>query len=88
MRKGGYKIINLNDNNLNASNTTITGIHNEIESNYRKAILLSGITINGVEYSDCFTTFTVRGGNLVTTVYNNTITITDKDIVTATAIEN
>ena len=88
MRKGGYKVINLNDNNLTTSNTTITGIYKDIKSNYRKAILLSGITINGVEYSDCFTTFNVSGSNLIATVYNNTITITDTDIVTATAIES
>ena len=88
MRKGGYKVINLNDNNLTTSNTTITGIYEDVESNYRKAILLSGITINGVEYSDCFTTFNVSGSNLIATVYNNTITITDTDIVTATAIES
>ena len=88
MRKGGYKVINLNDNNLTTSNTTIKGVYNDIKSNYRKAILLSGITINGVEYPDGYTTFTVSGSNLITTVYNNTITITDKDIVTATAVEN
>lgn len=86
MIKGGYKLINLNDNNLTASNTTIKGIHNAIKNNYRKAIILSGITINGVEYPDCFTTFTASGNNIIITVYNNTITITDTDIVTA--VEN
>ena len=55
MRKGGYKIIDLEDKNITLEGqVTIKGIHEKIEANYRKAYLLSGIKLDGSEIQDQF----------------------------------
>ena len=79
-RKGGYKIINLGDADLSAS-PKITGIYDAIEGNHRKRLVLSGITINAVEYADIEIEVTVSAQNFTFTAYGKTITITPEDIV-------
>ena len=81
MRNGGYKIINLNDVNLTVEPVKVTGVYEAIENSYRKALLLSGIVIEGVEKNDAFVTVTNSGGNYVITVYGKTITIASTDMV-------
>lgn len=80
--KGGYKIIDLKGNDL-TSTSTIDGIYESIEGNYRKALLLSGIVIDDVEKDDTFVTANVTGDNYVIIAYGRTITITPDDEVSS-----
>ena len=84
MIKGGYKIIDFKDNPLTTGGaaTTIIGIYNSIEGSYRKPLLLSGLTIDGIKRNDVYAPATVSGSNCVFTAYGKTITITDTDAVT------
>lgn len=82
MLKGGYKIIDLKDTNLTTAQAkTIKGIHEDIENSYRKAILLSGIVLEGVEKNDVFVEVSNSSGTYTITVYGKTITITSEDLV-------
>lgn len=81
-KKGGYKIIDLKNNDLTSSNT-IEGIYDAIEGNYGKPILLSGIVIDSVEKDDIFVNVEVSGSDYVIKAYDRTITITSSDVVTS-----
>lgn len=83
MIKGGYKIINFKDAPLKAGGSTmmIKGIYDTVEASYRKPLLLSGLTIDGIERNDVYATPTLSGSNYVFTAYGKTITITDTDTV-------
>lgn len=91
MVKGGYQIIDLRDINHQIGIGQVhEGIYDKIEST-RKAILLSGITIAGVEYHDTYIFPTVNGTNFVSVVGENPTTnvkiimnIEDTDVVTFT----
>ena len=85
MRNGGYKIINLKDVNLTSTAAKVAGIHDDIENSFRKPLLLSGITINGVEKNDAFVAPTVSSGSYLFKVYGGTITVTSQDMVSFTA---
>lgn len=80
--KGGYKIIDLKNNDLTSSNT-IDGVYDAIEGNYGKPILLSGIVIDGVEKDDIFVNIEVSGSDYIIKAYDRTITITSSDVVTS-----
>ena len=84
MIKGGYKIIDFKDNPLTTGGgaITIAGIYDSIEGSYRKPLLLSGLTIDGIERNDVYAPATVSGNNFVFTAYGKTITITNADAVT------
>lgn len=83
MLKGGYKIIDFKDVNITTgAGVTVTGIYEDIEKSHRKAILLSGITIDGVEKPDCFVDCEVTDGNYKFTAYSKTWEITNADLVT------
>ena len=83
MKRGGYKIINFGDVNiLTEGGATVTGIYEDIKKTHRKAIMVSGITINGVEKPDCFVDCEVSGSNYTFTAYGKTFTITAEDKVT------
>lgn len=64
---GGYKLIDLKDTNIPISGdgVKVKGIYNEIESNYRKAVMVTGLTIGGVECSDRWLNFRVLDGAYV-----------------------
>lgn len=81
MKTGGYQIIDLQNQPLSDSAVNIPGTYDLIEST-RKAILLSGINIGGVEYHDTFIEVSVDSGNYTTTVYGKTLTITSDDNIT------
>lgn len=85
MKNGGYKIIDLKDVSLNGTAKKVEGIHDEIENSYRKPILLSGITIDGVEKNDAFVAPTVSSGSYLFKVYGGTITVTSEDMVSFAA---
>lgn len=81
--KGGYKIIDFKDINLvTGTASTIAGVYDAIKSNYRKAILISGIIIDGVKMADSFVELLVVGTNYTGTLYGKNLTITNTDAVT------
>ena len=75
---GGYKIIDLKSKT----------IFNDIESNYRKALLFTNIEIDGVEKDDVFASVSVEYGEYVLGIYgkkfritsNNEIFISDNEL--------
>lgn len=83
MKCGGYKIIDFHDVNITTgTGATLSGIYDAIKKNHRKAIMISGITIDNVEKPDCFVDCEVSGGNYTFTAYGKTFTITNADKVT------
>lgn len=83
MQKGGYVILDFKDINLSTEGaTTVTGVYSQIEGSYRKAILVSGITIDNVEYRDTFVDCVTSGSNYTFTACGKTFTITSTDSVT------
>lgn len=81
MKKGGYKIINLNNNDLSQASFTLDGVYEEIEGNYQKALLLSGIIIDGVEKADVFVTAEIVNSKYVIKAYDKTLTIDSDDLI-------
>lgn len=51
-RKGGYKIIDFKNIEIKETATEFPEIYEEIEGNYGKLLILSGIHIDGVDYPD------------------------------------
>lgn len=93
MFKGGYKLIDFKENNIVlAEPTTIKGVYDAIEHNYRKPTLITGLVIGNVEKEDTFVNFehveNVYNGLLGMTANDKFlfITITNNDAVTI--IEN
>lgn len=91
MFKGGYKLIDFKENNIVLNEqTTIKGVYDAIEHNYRKPTLITGLVINSVEKEDTFVNFEHVGndykGLLGMTANNKVlfITITNEDAVTIT----
>ena len=83
MIKGGYKIIDFKDVNiLTSKGATVPGIYDDIKKSYRKAIMVSGITIDGVEKQDCFVDCEVSGSDYKFSAYGKTFTITSVNKVT------
>lgn len=80
---GGYKILDFKDQNITAAEGgTVAGIFEEIEASHRKAILVSGVTIDGVEQRDTFVDPVVNAGSYTFTAYGKTFTITSEDKIT------
>lgn len=79
-RKGGYKIIDLKGLDF-SSNIVIDGIHEDIEDNYGKPLLFSGIVIDGVEKDDVFANVVVNGDGYDVTLYGQTLHISNVDVV-------
>ena len=87
--KGGYKLIDLKDSKftVGGAGITIKGIYHSIESSYNKPLILTGINIGGVERNDIFVDFADDSGNYVANISTKeSITITNADLVTITAI--
>ena len=85
MRKGGYQIIDLHDTNFTVGTAMmIDGIHDKIEGGYRKPILLSGLTVAGVEYPDTYVEMKVSESAYQTTAFGYGIKIENTDAVTVT----
>lgn len=91
MLKGGYQIVDLkNHNHTSGVGAIHEGIYDLIEGT-TKPILISGITVNAVEYHDTFIFPCVNGSNYVAVVGVNpsqneeiVINIQDNDVVTFT----
>lgn len=83
MIKGGYKIINFNDVNIvTGVGATVPGIYDDIKKSHRKAIMVSGITIDAVKKPDCFVDCEVSGNDYKFSAYGKTFTITSENKVT------
>lgn len=80
--KGGYQVVDFGDVNLTADGTTIVGIYESIEGTYRKALLVEGVTIDGVEKRACFVDCESGENSFTFTAYGKTFTITNDDKVT------
>lgn len=86
MLKGGYHIVDFKDVNITTGTVvTVVGVYESIESSHRKAILLSGVTIDGVEKTDCFVDCEISDGNYQFTAYGKSWAITNADEITVTA---
>lgn len=83
--KGGYQIVDLHGVELSGDAVTIPGTYESVEGNHHKPVLLSGITIGGIERADVYTTPATNAGNYALPAYNGVITITSDDAVTYTA---
>lgn len=84
MVKGGYHMVDFENNNLTTTNEngiTISGIYESIESSYFKSLLFTGIVIEGVEMNDSFSTVTSVDNSYTVTLYGHTVTITNTDNV-------
>lgn len=68
--QGGYRIINFNDISLSSTSTRIADVYNELNKNYRKAILLSGLNINGTKINDVFVDVIKLNNQFVISIYN------------------
>jgi hypothetical protein len=91
MFKGGYKLIDFKENNIVlATPTTIKGVYDAIEHNYRKPTFITGLVVDSVEKEDTFVNFehgeNVYNGLIGMTANNKVlfITITNEDAVTIT----
>lgn len=81
---GGYKIIDFHNTNLVTgaeSPATIAGIYASIENNYRKALMLSGLVIDGVEKANTYANATAGENAYTFSVYSKTITVNNTDVV-------
>lgn len=84
--KGGYQIIDFGDANITAdAGITVTDIYNTIEGSHRKAIQVTGITLDGVEQRDCFVDCRAGANSFTFEAYGRTFTISNEDAVTVTA---
>lgn len=83
MKRGGYHVVDFGDVNiLTDGGATIAGIYESIEGSYRKAILVSGVVIDGVEQRDTFVDPVPAENNFSFTAYGKTFTITNEEKVT------
>lgn len=82
MQKGGYQIIDLKGKTLTSGvSMQYEGLYEKIEGT-RKAILLSGLYVDGVEYHDCFVQPVVNSDAYDLIAYGKTIRVYDTDVVT------
>lgn len=83
MLRGGYHIVDFKDTNITTdAGATVVGIYEELEGSYRKAILVSGVTIDGVEQRDTWVDPTHGDGNYTFTAYGKTFTVKSDETVT------
>lgn len=82
MIRGGYHIVDFKDVNITtADGATIDGIYEEIEGSNRKAVLISGVTIDSVEHRDLFVDPTASDNSFTFSAYGKTFTVTNENKV-------
>lgn len=85
---GGYQIIDFKDTNLVSGNgKTVNGVYEALEGTYRKPILITGLTIDGVEQNDVFVQVTVADGSFKIELVQGSLVITDDDTISYIANE-
>lgn len=82
--KGGYKIIDFKNNMLSGESIVIPGIYEDIEENYDKVLIASGVGYDSAIYNDEIIAVDVDESNWIIKFHNGDfiITITDDDEVT------
>lgn len=88
MIKGGYKIVDFNGVTLSGTAVEMPGIYDQIVDDYDKAILVSGVSLNGELQDDSFAAVKVNDGSVNLTVYGGVITVTEDDDVTFAAAKS
>lgn len=84
---GGYQIIDLKNNDL-LSLSSLAGIYDAIEGNYRKPILLEGIVISNVEKASIYVIPELSGSSYVLrNVYGYDVTIADDDTISVASTQ-
>ena len=83
MKNGGYLIIDFKDVNVSSIPVEIVGVYESLKNINRKALLMSGLKINGVYYADCFAYADV----VDTDYYISIITSITDDGITSTKIK-
>ena len=79
----GYKIVDLKNTNLvNVTPVKIKGLYKEIESNYRKPIILSNVVIDRVEKIDKWVNFSHSENSYTCIIPEGTISLDNEDNVT------
>lgn len=82
---GGYKIIDLKNTDFTPGTaSTVPGTYEAIEHNYRKATLVTGIIVSGVEKFAGYVIFKATDNTFTGTFGTYTITVTHEDAVTIT----
>lgn len=83
-RNGGYKILDIGGYPLTDKTAkTIPGLYERMEST-NKALLLSGLVVDDVEYDDCFVQATAGESKYTFTAYGISFELTSADALTAT----
>lgn len=85
MIKGGYHVLDFQDKNITTTGVVIPGIYEGIEGSYRKAILASGITLNGVEQRDTFVDPVHSDNGYTFAAYGKTFTVKKDGTVSVSA---
>ena len=86
-RNGGYKILDIGGYPLtDKAATTIPGLYARVEST-NKALLLSGLSVDGVEYDDCYIQATLGESKYTFTAFGISFELTSADALTATKPE-
>lgn len=87
--RGGYQIVNFKNYALTSGESAnIEGIFATVFNPYKKATMISGLTVGDVEYPDFYAPFTENSGNMVSSVVISgatiTISVENTDDVTVT----
>lgn len=83
--KGGYKIINFKNVNIETGNSAIiTGVYDAIETSYSKALMLSGLMIDSVEQGDFFANYNLNDTAFEFNYNGGTLSINQNDEVSYT----
>ena len=85
MIRGGYHVLDFKDKNITVTGVAIPGIYEGIEGSYRKAILTSGITLNGVEQRDTFVDPVYSNNSYTFVAYGKTFTVQKDGTVSVSA---
>ncbi len=88
MIKGGYKIIDFKGTALSGTAVEISGIYDRIVDEYDKAILVSGVVLNGKLQDDAFASVSDTEDTMILTVYGGIITVTEDDEVSFTLVKS
>lgn len=89
MAKGGYQIIDFKGTNFTVGTAVkIAGVHEAIEGNYHKSLLLENFSIEGVEQTAAWVSAAVADASYTlagTGLSGRTITVTNTDEITINA---
>lgn len=78
-KNGGYLIVDCGEISFTKGKPqVVSGVYDKLES-CSKAVLISGVELDGTEYGDIFVSLRVNGSAFTGEFYSGTITINDDD---------